>query len=386
MNLNSISRYMARRRGNRPTGHVATLVVGAALVLVMGAAGCGGKEGTVTSAPDGGTASGGGAGGSVVLMTHDSFAASDEVLAGFTRASGATIDVLRSGDAGAMLNQAILSKDHPLGDVLYGVDNTFLSRALDAGIFEPYASPLLAQVPDRYELDPEHRLTPIDFGDVALNYDKDRFQPATDLAVPTELRDLTLPAYRGMLVVENPATSSPGLAFMLASIVEFGESGDYTWLDFWGALAANDVQVTSGWEEAYYSAFSGGSGEGDRPLVVSYASSPPAEVVFADPQPDTAPTGVIAAGAFRQVEFAGVLAGTEVRPLAEQLIDFMLSRSFQEDIPLNMFVFPANEQAVLPDAFVEHTTIPSDPATMDPALIERERERWIDEWTAAVLQ
>src|SRR5665811_450924 len=317
-------------------------------------------------------------------MTHDSFAVSDGVLAAFTQETGLTVRVLTSGDAGAMLNQAILTKDNPLADVLYGVDNTFLSRALEAGLFESYAPAALDSVPDKFELDSEHRVTPIDFGDVCLNYDKGYFAD-TGLAVPSSLADLTRPEYRGLLVVEDPATSSPGLAFLLATIATFGEEGDYTWKDFWSDLVANDVQIASGWEEAYYSDFSGGAGEGDRPLVVSYASSPPAEVIFSEQPLTEAPTGVIVDGAFRQIEFAGILAGTKAPRGARLFLDFMLSLEFQEDMPLNMFVFPANSDAALPPEFLEFTRVPPNPVSVDPWAIESDRERWIEEWTAIVL-
>ena len=184
----------------------------------------------------------------------------------------------------------------------------------------------------------EHRVTPIDYGDVCINYDKAAFGAGE---TPSSIAALTAPELKGKLVIENPATSSPGLAFMLATIIRFGETGDYTWLDYWRDLRANDVLVVSGWEEAYYSQFSGGSGEGERPLVVSYATSPAAEVFYADPQPAEAPTGVIDDGCFRQIEFVGVLAGAKQPALARKLIDFMLTPEFQADIPLNMFVFPA---------------------------------------------
>ncbi|MHB9149313.1 MAG: thiamine ABC transporter substrate-binding protein [Thermoleophilia bacterium] len=314
-------------------------------------------------------------------MTHDSFAVSDDVLAAFTQETGLTVRVLNSGDAGAMLNQAILTKDNPLADVLYGVDNTFLSRALEAGLFESYAPAALDSVPDEFELDSEHRVTPIDFGDVCLNYDKKYFADK-GLAVPSSLADLTRPEYRGLLVVEDPATSSPGLAFLLATIATFGEEGDYSWKDYWGDLVANDLQIASGWEEAYYSDFSGGAGEGERPLVVSYASSPPAEVIFSEQPVDEAPTGVITDGAFRQIEFAGILAGTKAPRGARLLIDFLLSPRFQEDMPLNMFVFPVNTDATLPPEFVEYTEVPVAPLSLAPEAIEAGRERWIEEWTA----
>ncbi|MCB0153646.1 MAG: thiamine ABC transporter substrate-binding protein, partial [Anaerolineae bacterium] len=288
-----------------------------------------------------------------------------------------------SGDAGAALNQAILSKNNPLADVFFGVDNTFLSRALNEGIFEPYSSPLLADIPDALELDPEHRLLPVDFGDVCLNYDKAWFAEQ-GLEPPANLAALADPAYQGLTVVQNPATSSPGLAFLLATIGTFGEEG---YQAYWHSLRENDILVTNGWEDAYWGQFSGAS-DGERPIVVSYASSPPAEVYFAENPPETAPTAAVVSdgSCFRQIEFVGILAGTEHRQLAEKLIDFMLDRRFQEDIPLQMFVFPANQTAALPEVFTEYTTVPANPATVSPEAIEANREAWIEGWTEVVLR
>ncbi len=326
-----------------------------------------------------------GGSGELVVMTHDSFALPDELLARFEADAGVRLRILKGGDAGAMLNQAILTRERPLADVLYGVDNTFLSRALDAELFVPYASPLLERVPEDLVLDAEHRVTPVDYGDVCINYDREAFGEGR-LPLPSRLEDLTRPEYRGKLVVENPATSSPGLAFLLATVARFGENGEYTWRDYWSDLRANDVLVTSGWEEAYYSAFSGGSGEGDRPLVVSYATSPPAEVYFADPQPDEAPTGTLLDGCYRQVEFAGILRGTGAEDKARRFIDFLLSAPVQEAIPLQMFVFPANRDAQLPDVFVRHAARVKEPLTIGQERIAANRERWIQEWTSTVVR
>jgi thiamine transport system substrate-binding protein len=313
----------------------------------------------------------------VVLMTHDSFAVADEVLEAFQTVTGIKIKHLPAGDAGAMINQAVLTADNPLADVIFGVDNNFLSRALQAGVFEPYESPLLSSVPEELQVDP--RVTPIDFGDVCINWDKAYFT-GTDLGAPETLLDLADPAYRGLLVVQSPATSSPGLAFLYSTIAHFGETGDYTWVDYWTDLRDNDVQVTSGWEEAYYSYFSAAS-DGDRPLVVSYASSPPFEVIFASEPLDEPPTAVMTEGCFRQIEYAGIVAGTEVRPAAEQVIDFLLSIPFQEGIPLAMFVFPANADATLPPAFVEHAVVPPNPLSLPSGQIEENVRTWITEWT-----
>lgn len=316
----------------------------------------------------------------VALLTHDSFLVSEGLLEAFTEETGITVTVLRSGDAGTMVNQAILTKDNPIADVLYGIDNTFLSRAMSEGLFVPYSAAGIEAVPAglRVEDDP---VTPIDFADVCINTDIAGLD-GIGVAPPTSLRDLTDPAYRGLFVVQDPSTSSPGLAFLLATIDTFGEEGDYTWQRYWADLVANDVLITRGWEQAYNLEFSGGSGTGTRPLVVSYASSPPVEVFFGEL--DEAPTGVVTAGCFRQVEYAGILAGSGNEDAARQLVDFLLSVRFQEDIPLNMFVFPANQDAGLPDVFVEHTTLPSDPVTMSSDRIDANRERWIDEWAQIV--
>ena len=320
----------------------------------------------------------------VTLVSHDSFFVTEDLLTQFTADTGITVELLPSGDAGEALNQSILSAGTPLGDVFFGVDNTFLSRALNAEIFVPYESPLLAAIPDEFELDPSHSLLPVDFGDVCLNYDVAHYAGA-GTAAPAELVDLVDDAYAGQLVVQNPATSSPGLAFLMATIEEFGEDGDYTWKDFWAELRDNDVAVQAGWSEAYYGDFTVGGG-GDRPLVVSYASSPPAEVIFADPPVTEAPTAVVEASCFRQVEFVGILDGTENVAAAQALVDFLLSVPLQEDIPLNMFVFPANADASIPQEFIDHTVVPTDSKALDPSDIEANRERWIEEWTEIVLR
>ncbi len=319
----------------------------------------------------------------ITMMSHDSFAISEETIAAFEEENGVTVELLPAGDTGAALNQAILAKSAPLADVFFGVDNTFMGRALDAGIFEPYASPLLAQIPDELELDAENRLLPVDYGDVCLNYDRAWFAE-NELSLPQSLADLADPRYEGLLVVQNPATSSPGLAFLLATIAEFGEEG---YLDFWADLRANGLLVTNGWEEAYYGSFTVAS-DGERPLVVSYASSPPAEFIYADPPVAEAPSASLVGPGmcFRQIEFVGILAGTEKRELAEKLVDFMLGQAFQEDMPLNMFVYPANENAVLPAEFVAWTQVPEETAVFNPQTIDANRERWIEAWTEVVLR
>ena len=319
----------------------------------------------------------------LTVMTHDSFAISEELISQFETENNITISFIRSGDTGAALNQAILSRDNPLADVFYGVDNTFLTRALEEEIFEPYDSPLLGSIPEEFKLDPDNYVLPVDYGDVCINVDKAYFE-ANDLPFPTSLEELTQSEYTGLLVTENPATSSPGLAFLMATIAHFGEDG---YLAYWEDLSANGLVVASDWETAYYTNFSGSTGQGPQPMVVSYGSSPAAEVIFAETELDEAPTSSIVGTdtCFRQVEFVGILKGTSNRDLAEAFIDFMLSIPFQEDLPMQMFVFPVNAEAELPAAFVENVQIPDQPASLAPALIEQNREKWIKAWTDTVL-
>ncbi len=319
----------------------------------------------------------------ITVMTHDSFSISKEVVTSFETLHNTKIRFLKAGDAGAALNQAILSKNNPLADLFFGVDNTFMSRALKADIFKPYASPLLNQIRDDLKLDPQNRLLPVDFGDVCLNYDKKWFVQKK-LRPPASLADLVKSDYKSLTIVENPATSSPGLAFLLTTVGYFGENG---YLDFWKKMRANDVMVTNGWKEAYWGSFSAAS-KGNRPIVVSYASSPSAEVYYAKTPPDQAPTAAVIGDqtSFRQIEFVGILKGTSKIELAQKLVDFMLDRKFQEDIPLQMFVFPAGKSTRLPEVFIKHARIAANPVTIPYDEIAAKREKWIESWTETVLR
>lgn len=314
-------------------------------------------------------------GTTITLATHDSFALSETTLAAFTEQSGITVEQVAVGDAGQLVSQSILTKDNPTADVLFGIDNSFMCRGLDADLFLPYSSPTLASVDNALELDPFHRLTPIDYGDVCVNYWTD----ALPGDAPDSLDDLIDPANARQFSTMNPETSSPGFAFLLATIAKYGEDG---WEDYWTSLVDNGVSITAGWNDAYYGEFIAGGGE--RSIVTSYASSPPAEVLFADPPVDAPPTGVLQDSCFRQIEFAGILAGTEQPEAAAALIDFMLSTTFQEDVPLNMFVYPANGDAELPEAFVEFGALVDDALTIDPALIEASRDDWTERWNTIV--
>ncbi|QEV20523.1 thiamine ABC transporter substrate-binding protein [Streptomyces alboniger] len=322
---------------------------------------------------------------SVTLISHDSFNVSKDVLKDFEKRSGYKVNVLKDGDAGAAVNKAVLSKDNPQGDVFFGVDNTLLSRALDHGLFQSYEAKGSDRIKPEFRVDGgKHRVTPVDSGDICVNYDKKYFADKK-LAPPKSFDDLLKPRYKNLLVTENAATSSPGLGFLLGTAAKYGDKG---WESYWKKLDANGVKVVDGWEQAYNEEFSGSAGgkkaKGDRPLVVSYASSPPVEVLYGKPQPKKAPTGVATGTCFRQVEYAGLLSNARNPEGGKALLDFLASAKFQEDMPLNMFVNPVREGVELPELFTKHGVRVDAPQTMDPKKIADNREPWIKSWTSLV--
>ena len=319
----------------------------------------------------------------LTLLAYDSFTPSPNIFDDFTAQTGINVEISLGGDAGELVTTAGLTSGNPEADVLWGVDNTLLSRALSKNIFTPYATKNLADLDESArKLVPNNEATPVDTGDVCINYDVNWFKQR-NIAPPLTLRALTSSNYANLLVVPSPVSSSPGLAFMLATIAEFGQDG---WDEYWKSLKQNGTLIVSDWTTAYYTEFSGSSGKGDRPIVVSYGSSPPAEMIFANPRPATAPTAVAALTCFRQVEFAGILRGTKHEREAQLLIDYLTEIKFQEDLPLTLFVYPANNKAKLPDDFVKYSLRPESPLQLDPDLISNNLLFWLDEFTNIVLR
>ncbi|PVU83111.1 thiamine ABC transporter substrate-binding protein [Cellulomonas sp. WB94] len=356
------------------------LALGAVTVVALALAGCSGTaSGTGTTTGAASTAAPTDATpGTVTLVTHDSFALSDGLLASFESATGITVKQVAPGDGGTLVNQLILTKDAPLGDLAYGVDNSFASRAIAEGVFAP-TTPTAPAAADaaKYAVDDSGSLTAIDYGDVCLNVDHSWFT-AHSLAEPTTLEDLTKPEYKDLLVVPNAATSSPGLAFLLATIGKFGADG---WQAYWKALQANGLQVADGWSDAYYTDFTGGGGEGTRPVVLSYASSPPDTIPDGG---DTPTTGALLGTCFRQVEYAGVLAGAKNPQAAAKLLDFLLSDAVQADIPGSMYMYPVSTAVTLPPVWAQWAPLADHPYTVEPADISAHRDDWIKQWTDLV--
>ena len=312
----------------------------------------------------------------VTVVTHDSFSIPDEVVASFEARTGLKVTFVAPGDAGMLTNQLVLTKDAPLGDVAYGVDNTFASRVADAGVFADYTSKVPAGADAaKYAVPGARNLTAVDYSDVCLNIDLGYFS-THNLTAPVTLKDLTKPEYKSLLSVSNPATSSPGLAFALETVAAFGND----WPAYWEALRANDVKVTSSWSDTYFTDFSAPNYGGDYPIVLSYASSPPSEVI--DGKPTTA---ALLDTCFRQIEYVGVLEGAKNPAGAQQVVDWMLSDEFQSALPDSMYVYPVSTTATIPAEWEKFAPLSPKPWSLTPAEMDAQRDDVISTWTTTVL-
>jgi thiamine transport system substrate-binding protein len=349
----------------------AALTTGAAALVLAGCSLTGGDPSEpTTSASDG---SGGTTGGTVVLATHESFTLPKKLVRRFEQESGYTLEVRAAGDAGTLATKLSLTADNPIADAAFGIDNTFASRPLGEDAFAEF-SPSTTP-PEEYALiDGGDRLVPIDSASVCVNVDTDWFE-TEGLEPPQTLDDLTDPAYADLLVTPGASTSSPGMAFFLATVAEKGDD----WPDYWTDLLANGAKVVDGWEDAYYGDFTAGSENGTRPIVVSYDSSPAFTVT--DGRTTTA---ALLDTCFRQVEYAGVLAGADNPDGAEALVDWMLSDEVQSALPESMYVFPVMPGATVPDDWAEFAPQPTDPYEVAPDEIAANREQWLTEWTDVV--
>ncbi len=314
----------------------------------------------------------------VVLATHDSWAMPQRLVRRFEADTGFDLEVVPNGDAGQLTNKLVLTKDAPIADAVYGIDNTFGSRALDEGVLVDGAVTDQPASVDRFDLpgDDGGALVPVDWSDVCLNVDDTWFRRHGKPA-PTSLDDLTDPAYRGLFSTPSAATSSPGFAFLLATVAAYGEDG---WQDYWKALLDNGTRIAGSWTDAYEGDFTA-SGQGDRPIVVSYSSSPP----FTIPEGRTKPTThALLDTCFRQVEYAGVLDGAANPEGARAVVRWLQSIRVQEALPANMYVFPAVADADLPALWARWAEPATDPLEVDPAEVTAQRSTWIREWTDLV--
>ena len=332
------------------------VLVSSALVLT----GCGGEQKKADAT-------------TVTVLTHDSWAIDPALQKKFESESGLKLKVLKQGDTGTLVNKMVLTKDSPLADAVYGIDNTFATRAYDAGVLADLGDAAPSGM-ERFEIggDADKALAPIDYSDVCVNVDNAWFAKEKK-SPPKSLDDLTKPEFKGLFATPGATTSSPGLAFLLTTIAAKGDG----WESWWKSLLANDVAVTSGWSEAYEGEFTAGGGKGKRPIVVSYSSSPPFTVPEGGDKPTTS---ALLDTCFRQVEYAGVIKGGGNEEGAKKFVEFLGSTEFQESLPETMYVYPTSSEAKLPAEWAKFAPTAEKPWTVPSDEITKNRADWLRTW------
>ena len=291
----------------------------------------------------------------VRLATHDSFVISDDLIKSFEELSGQKLEIIRLGDTGSLTNQLVLTKNAPIADAVFGIDNTFLPVAQQNKILD--AAPV-----------------EIDYSDVCFNYDIDYFQ-SNQITPPNTWEDLTDPSFKSLTVVTDPKLSSPGLAFLATTVSKFGLTADFT--KYWSDLASNDLLVAGSWEDAYFVNFTRYGGT--RPIVLSYASSPAAEL----DESGTPKTKALLDGCFRQIEYASVISGAENKKGAEALVTFLTSKEFQDSVAENMYVYPSNQSASVPESW-SMAALPAASNLGAELDFQSDKETWLQKWQEAI--
>ena len=317
----------------------------------------------------------------LTVLTYDSFAVSADLVEAFEAENNVKLQFIEAGAGGEVIARAVLTKDEPIADVIIGFDFSQFGKVFSNDILEAYASPELENIPESYRLDPENRALPFNFGEICINYDKKYFADH-DLAVPSSLDDLIEPEYKGLLVTQDPGASNTGIGFLIATIEKYGEDG---FVDYWNKLIENGLVIGSSWSSTYYTNFSGASSTGEQPMVVSYTTSPAAEFIYSET--GDAPTNSLTADGmcYRSIEFCGILKNSKNTALAEKFIDTFLGKTWQEDLPMQMFVYPVNEQAELPEEFELYGKPAENPVMPDPELVSEKRDEWVRIWSEEVL-
>jgi thiamine transport system substrate-binding protein len=312
------------------------------------------------------------------VLTHSSFTLPKPLLAQFEKDANVKLRITKAGDAGEMLNKLILTKASPIADVVYGIDNALAPKALAADVLDAYTG---AAATRTSKAPLPQKLIPVDYGYVTLNFDKAWFAKR-NLALPKTLDELTQPAIAKLLVTENPATSSPGYAFLLATIGTMGEENAFAW---WAKMRSNGLKVSKGWTDAYYTEFSRNGGK--YPLVVSYATSPAAELFYAKDKPTEPPTGSLAlpGGVFRQVEGVALVKGGRQQETAGKFIEFLRSAAVQQQMQTEMWMYPA-ESTVAKAEVMQHAPEPAGFNTPSDQDIADKGAAWVKRWTQVVLK
>ena len=317
----------------------------------------------------------------LTVLTYDSFAVSSDLVEAFEAENNVKLQFIEAGSGGEVIARAVLTKDEPIADVIIGFDYSQFGKVFSNDILEAYESPELANIPEIYRLDAQNRALPFNFGEICINYDKKYFAE-NGLEIPTSLDDLLKPEYNGLLVTQDPSASNTGIGFLIATIEKYGEDG---FVDYWNGLIQNGLVIGNSWSSTYYTNFSAASGSGEQPMVVSYTTSPAAEFIYSET--GDAPTDSLTSDGmcYRSIEFCGILKNSKNPELAQKFIDAFIGKEWQEDLPMQMFVYPVNELAELPEEFELYGKPAINPVMPDPELVAEKHDEWVRIWAEEVL-
>jgi thiamine transport system substrate-binding protein len=309
----------------------------------------------------------------LIIYAYDSFISwglAEATMHKFEESNNCTITLIGTGDAGQVLNRLILEKDNPQADIIVGIDNNYLAKALQHDVLVPYKPANINVVPDDLILDPTFHLTPFEYGFIAFVYDSEKIPEP-----PTSLQALTDAEWEEKIILEDPRTSSPGAALLLWTIAAFGEEG---YLKYWEQLKPSILTVTKGWDTAY-----GMFTTGEAPIVLSYATDPAYHMeVDQSTRYQVAPT---TEGFYRQIEGMGIVKGAKHPELAQKFLEWMLTEEFQQEIPLTQWVFPVNPNVELPKSF-DYAAKADKFLSIEPERIEQHYDEWLKAWTEVMTQ
>jgi len=316
----------------------------------------------------------------LVVYTYSSFAswgAAPFIEEAFEKKHDVDVQFVATGDARMMLTKLLTEREagRPGADVFVGVGSVDLSMARGEDLFVPLTGediPNLASVREDLLIDPTNSLIPYEHSYVTLVYDS---QVLAVEDVPLTFEQLLDPKYKKMLILEDPRTSSVGLAFLLWTIHQYGDPG---YLDYWRKLLPNVLTITQGWSAAYDLFLAR-----EAPIVVSFSTDTAYSVI----EEGSARYKVMLLNSqgYRSIYLMGIVKGTKQQGLCKELLDFVLSPEVQERISTTEWMFPANRKTLLPVLFYQNAVFPPDPVMVPSERIGENLDRWLLEWAGIIV-
>ncbi len=283
----------------------------------------------------------------------------------FEEKHNADVEFVAVDSAATLLNKVILEGDTSKADIVLGLDMNLFDLAEQSELFTTHNINdinNLINLPLKWE---SNKFVPYNYGYFSFVYNE------ANLATPPKSMDELINSTNARIVIQDPRTSTPGLGLLTWMKALYGDQAG----DEWKKLNKKIISVTKGWTDAYYNFFM--AGEAD--MVLSYTTSPAAHIMFEERYDILATT--FEEGNYITIEFAGILNNSQNKDLANKFLNFMLSKEFQSVIPSTNIMYPVTNIKDLPEAF-DKLNVPNF-IQMDPKEINKNKEKWIDEWLNA---